>query len=132
MRFLVMVKPPTAAYESGMMPSPKLVANMGAFNAELVKAGVMLAAEGLHPSSKGARISFAGGKPTVHDGPFAETKELVGGFWLIQVKSKDEAIEWLRRCPFEGDEVIELRQIHDAEDFIAAMEPKEHGGVASR
>jgi hypothetical protein len=121
MRFLVMVKPPAAAYEAGMMPSPELVANMGAFNAELAKAGVLLAGEGLHPSSRGALITFAGGKATVTDGPFSETKELVGGFWLIQVKSKDEAIEWLRRCPFEGDERIELRQIHDAEDFTAAM-----------
>jgi hypothetical protein len=122
MRFLVLVKPPPAAYEAGMMPSPELVANMGAFNADLVKAGVLLAAEGLHPSSKGARISYAAGKPTVSDGPFAETKELIGGFWLLQVKSKEEAIEWLRRCPFEGNEEVELRQIHDAEDFTAAMQ----------
>jgi hypothetical protein len=123
MRFLVLVKPPTAGgYEEGKMPSPKLVANMGAFNAELAKAGVLLSAEGLHPTAKGARIDYAGGKPTVTDGPFAETKELVGGFWIIQVKSKDEAIEWLRRCPFEGDEVVELRQIHDPEEFIAAMQ----------
>ena len=122
MRFLVLVKPPAAAYEAGMMPSPELVANMGAFNGELAKAGVLLAAEGLHPSSKGALISYAGGKPTVTDGPFAETKELIGGFWLLQVKSKDEAIEWLRRCPFEGNEEVELRQIHDPEDFAAAMQ----------
>ena len=122
MRFLVMVKPPAAAYEAGMMPSPKLVEKMGAFNAELAKAGVLLAAEGLHPSSKGALISFSGGEATVTDGPFAESKELVGGFWLLQVRSKDEAIEWLRRCPFEGNEQIELRQIHDAEDFTAAMQ----------
>jgi hypothetical protein len=122
MRFLVMVKPPTAAYEAGMMPSPDLVDKMGAFNAELVKAGVLLAAEGLHPSSKGAEIAFAAGKATVTDGPFAEAKEVVGGFWLIQVKSKDEAIEWLRRCPFDGNERVELRQIHDAEDFTAAMQ----------
>lgn len=122
MRFLVLVKPPTAGgYEAGMMPSPELVAKMGAFNADLAKAGVMLAAEGLHPTAKGARIDYAGGKPTVTDGPFAETKELVGGFWIIQVKSKDEAIEWLRRCPFEGDEVVELRQIHDPEEFMAAI-----------
>ncbi len=122
MRFLVMVKPPAAAYEAGAMPSPELVANMGAFNSELAKSGVLLAAEGLHPSSKGALIAFHGGKATVLDGPFAETKELVGGFWLIQVRSKDEAIEWLRRCPFEGNERIELRQIHDVEDFAAAMQ----------
>lgn len=122
MRFLVMVKPPAAAYEAGMMPSPELVANMGAFNAELAKAGALLAAEGLHPSSRGARITFAAGKPTVTDGPFAEAKELIGGFWIIQVKSKDEAIEWMRRCPFEGNEEIELRQIHDVEDFTEAMQ----------
>jgi hypothetical protein len=121
MRFLVMVKPPPAAYEAGGMPSPGLVAKMGAFNAELADAGVLLAAEGLHPSSQGARITFAGGKPTVIDGPFAESKELVGGFWIIQVKSKAEAIAWLTRCPFEGNEEIELRRIHDAEDFAAAM-----------
>jgi hypothetical protein len=122
MRFLVLVKPPAAAYEAGMMPSSELVANMGAFNAELAKAGVLLSAEGLHPSAKGARIDYAGGKPTVTDGPFAETKELIGGFWILQVKSKDEAIEWLRRCPFEGNEVVELRQIHDIEEFSAAMQ----------
>jgi hypothetical protein len=125
MRFLVMVKPPAAAYEAGMMPSPELVANMGAFNEALANAGVLIAGEGLHPSSKGARITFAAGKPTVTDGPFAESKELVGGFWLIRVNSKEEAIEWLRRCPFEGDEEIELRQIHDAEDFEAAMQDPE-------
>jgi hypothetical protein len=122
MRFLVLVKPPPAAYEADMMPRPELVAKMGAFNADLAKAGVLLAAEGLHPSSKGTRISYAGGKPTVMDGPFVETKELIGGFWVLQVKSKEEAIEWLRRCPFEGDEVVELRQIHDAEDFTTAMQ----------
>jgi hypothetical protein len=123
MRFLVLVKPPAAGgYEQGMMPGPKLVANLGTVNAELVKAGVLLAAEGLHPTAKGARIDYAGGKPAVTDGPFAETKELVGGFWIIQVKSKDEALEWLRRCPFEGDEVVELRQIRDPEEFMAAMQ----------
>jgi hypothetical protein len=117
-----MVKPPAAAYEAGMMPSPELIAKMGTFNAELVKAGVLLAAEGLHPSSRGATITYAAGKATVSDGPFTETKELVGGFWLIQVKSKDEAIEWLRRCPFDGNERVELRQIHEAEDFAAALQ----------
>jgi hypothetical protein len=122
MRFLVMVKPPTAAYEAGKMPSRELLANMGAFNQELAKAGVLIAAEGLQPTSKGARISFAGGKAVVTDGPFAEAKEVVGGFWLIQVKSKAEAIEWLRRCPFEDDEEIELRQIFDVDDFEAAMQ----------
>ena len=132
MRFLVMVKPrATGAYEAGKMPSPELIAKMGAFNAELAKAGVLLAAEGLHPSSQGARISFAGGAPRVVDGPFAETKELVGGFWLLQVKSKAEAIEWLRRCPFEDNEEIELRQIYDVEDFTAAMQRQGDGGARS-
>lgn len=122
MRFLVMVKPPREAYEAGMMPSPELVANMGAFNEEMAKAGVLLAGEGLHPSAKGARITFAAGKPTVIDGPFTEAKELIGGFWLLQANSKAEVIDWLRRCPFEGDEEIEIRQIHDADDFTAAMQ----------
>jgi hypothetical protein len=122
MRFLAMVKPPAAAYEAGMMPSAELVEKMGTFNAELAKAGALLAAEGLHPTSKGALITFADGEATVTDGPFVETKELVGGFWLLQVRSKDEAIEWLRRCPFEGNEQVELRQIHDAEDFMEAMQ----------
>lgn len=122
MRFLVLVKPNAARHEAGKMPTPELVAKMGAFNAELAKAGALLDAEGLHPSSKGARIRYGGGRATVTDGPFAETKELVGGFWLLQVKSKDEAIEWLRRCPFEDDEEVELRQIHEPEDFMAAMQ----------
>jgi hypothetical protein len=122
MRFLVMVKPPRAAYEAGMMPSPELVANMGAFNDEMAKAGVLLAAEGLHPPSQGAQIKFSAGTPRLIDGPFTEAKELVGGFWLISVKSKEEAIGWMRRCPFEGDEEIELRQIHDVEDFTEAMQ----------
>jgi hypothetical protein len=122
MRFLVLVKPPAGAYEADKMPSPELVAKMGAFNADLAKAGVLVAAEGLHPSSKGVRISYGSGKPVVTDGPFAETKELIGGFWVLQVKSKEEAVEWLRRCPFEGDEVVELRQIHEADDFAAAMQ----------
>jgi hypothetical protein len=121
MRFLVMVKPPPAAYEAGGMPSSELVAKMGAFNAELADAGMLLAAEGLYPSSQGARITFAAGKPTVIDGPFTESKELIGGFWLLQVKSKDEAVAWLSRCPFEGNEEIELRQIREVEDFAAAM-----------
>ena len=122
MRFLVMVKPPREAYEAGMMPSPALVDSMGAFNEEMVKAGVLLAGEGLHPCSKGARIKFNAGKPTVIDGPFTEAKELVGGFWLLRANSKAEVIDWLRRCPFDGDEELEIRQIHEEEDFIAAME----------
>ena len=119
MRFLVMVKA-TKASEAGEMPSEKLLTDMGKFNEELSKAGVLLAAEGLHPSSKGARVRFSGSKRTVVDGPFPETKELVAGFWLWQVKSKEEAIEWVKRCPnpFEGvDSEIEVRQVFETSDF---------------
>jgi hypothetical protein len=126
MRFIVMVKA-TADSEAGVMPSEKLIREMGNFNEELVKAGVMLAGEGLQPSSKGARIRFDGAKRSVIDGPFAETKELVAGFWLIQVKSLAEAIEWMKRCPnpFEGGESeIEIRQIFEAEDFGAEFTPE--------
>jgi hypothetical protein len=118
MRFLVMVKA-TKDSEAGVMPSEKLLADMGKFNEELVKAGVMLAAEGLHASSKGARVRFSGSKRTVVDGPFTETKELVAGFWLWQVKSKEEAIEWVKRCPnpHEGDSEIEIRQVIEMADW---------------
>ncbi|HEY3349409.1 MAG TPA: YciI family protein [Thermoanaerobaculia bacterium] len=118
MRFLVMVKA-TKDSEASVMPSEKLLADMGKFNEELVKAGVMLAAEGLQPSSKGARVRFSGSQRTVVDGPFTETKELVAGFWLWQVKSKEEAIEWVKRCPnpHEGDSEIEIRQILDISDW---------------
>ncbi|HEY8309642.1 MAG TPA: YciI family protein, partial [Gemmatimonadaceae bacterium] len=119
MRFMVMIKA-TKDSEAGIMPSKELLEAMGNFNEELVKAGVMLAGEGLQPSSKGARINFSGGKRTVTDGPFAETKELVAGFWLWQVKSKEEAIEWVRRCPdpMPGSETeIEIRQVFEADDF---------------
>ena len=115
MRFIVMVKA-TKESESGIMPSERLLADMGRFNEELVKAGIMLAGEGLHPSSKGARVKFNGAKRTVVDGPFAETKELVAGFWLIQAKSKEEAVEWARRAPFV-DGQIEVRQVFELEDF---------------
>jgi hypothetical protein len=117
-RFMVMVKA-TKDSEAGVMPSEKLLADMGKFNEELVKAGVMLAAEGLHASSKGARVRFSGAKRTVVDGPFTETKELVAGFWLWQVKSKEEAIEWVKRCPnpHEGDSEVEIRQILDVADW---------------
>src|SRR4026209_1604672 len=121
MRFVVMVKA-TKDSEAGKMPSTKLLEEMGKFNEELVKAGIMLAGEGLHPSSKGARVKFEGGKRTVIDGPFAEKKELVAGFWLWQVKSKDEALEWLKRAPFQEGEV-ELRQVFEAEDFGAEFTP---------
>jgi hypothetical protein len=108
------------------MPSQELLAAMGKYNDELVKAGVLLAAEGLQPSSRGARVKFSGTKRTVIDGPFAETKELVAGFWLIQVKSKAEAIEWVKRCPnpMEGDSEIEIRQVFEAEDFGAEFTPE--------
>jgi len=109
--------------EAGVLPTKELLAEMGKFNEELVKAGVLLAAEGLQASSKGARVKFSGGKPTVTDGPFAEAKELVAGFWLWQVKSKEEAIEWLKRAPFR-DEEVEIRQVFEAEDFGAALTPE--------
>jgi hypothetical protein len=125
MRFMVMVKA-TAESEAGVMPSQELLTEMGKFNAELVNAGVMLAGEGLHPSSKGARVKFSGAQRTVVDGPFAETKELVAGFWLLQVKSLDEAIEWVKRCPnpMEGDSEIEIRQVFEAEDFGEEFTPE--------
>ncbi len=115
MRFMVIVKANKES-EAGVLPHEKLLTEMGKFNEELVKAGVMLAGEGLHPSSKGVRVRFSGAKRTVTDGPFPETKELVAGFWLWQVKSREEAIEWLKRAPFENDEV-EIRQVFETEDF---------------
>jgi hypothetical protein len=125
MRFMVMVKA-TKDSEAGVMPEEKLLAEMGRFNEELVKAGVMLSGEGLQPSSKGARVRFSGSKRTVIDGPFAETKELVAGFWMWQVKSKEEAIEWVKRCPnpMPGDSEIEIRQVFEAEDFGAEFTPE--------
>ena len=122
MRFMVIVKADKNS-EAGVMPSKELLTEMGKFNEELVKAGVMLAGEGLHPSSKGARVKFSGGKRTVIDGPFAETKELIAGFWLWQVKSKEEAIEWLKRAPFDDTEV-EIRQVFEAQDFGAEFTPE--------
>ena len=127
MRVMVIVKA-TKDSEAGRMPSVELLQAMGAFNEELVKAGVMLAGEGLHPSSKGARIRFEGSKRTVIDGPFAETKELVAGFWLLQVKSMEEAIEWMKRCPnpHEEDSEIEIRPVFEEEDFgeLVAQAPE--------
>jgi len=125
MRFMIIVKA-TKDSEAGVMPSEQLLSEMGKFNEELVKAGVMLAGEGLHPSSKGARVKFSGVKRTVTDGPFAETKELIAGFWLWQVKSKEEAIEWVKRCPnpMKGESEIELRQVFEAEDFGAEFTPE--------
>ena len=122
MRFMVIVKADKDS-EAGVMPTEELLTEMGKFNEELVKAGVMLAGEGLHASSKGARVKFSGGKTTVIDGPFAETKELVAGFWLWRCKSKEEAIEWLKRAPFEETE-IEIRQVFEAEDFGAELTPE--------
>jgi hypothetical protein len=123
MRFMVLVKANEDS-EAGVFPDEKILAEMGKFNEELVKAGVMLAAEGLHPSSKGARVKFEGSKRTVTDGPFAETKELIAGFWLWQVKSKEEAIEWLKRAPFGGGTEVELRQVFEADDFGANLTPE--------
>jgi len=122
MRFMVIVKADETS-EAGIMPSEQLLTDMGKFNEELANAGVMLAGEGLHPTSKGARVKFAGGKKSVIDGPFAETKELVAGFWLWKVNSKEEAIDWLKRAPFEDTEV-EIRQVFEAEDFGAEFTPE--------
>ena len=128
MRFMVIVKASKNS-EAGIMPSAELLAAMGKFNEEMVKAGVMLAGEGLQPSSKGARIRFGiDGKRSVIDGPFAETKELVAGFWLIQVKSKAEAIEWMKRCPNPfptGESELEIRQVFEAADFGAEFTPEQ-------
>src|SRR5437660_886113 len=125
LRFMILVKASKES-EAGVMPSEQLLTEMGKFNEELVKAGVMLAGEGLHPSSKGARVRFSGGKRTVIDGPFAETKELIAGFWLWQVKSKEEAIEWVKRCPNPHNEEteVEIRQVFEAEDFGAELTPE--------
>ena len=125
MRFMVIVKASKDS-EAGKMPNQKLFAEMGTFNEELVKAGVMLAGEGLHPSSKGARVRFSGTKRTVIDGPFTESKELVAGFWIWKVKSKQEAIEWVKRCPnpMEGESEIEIRQVFEDEDFGAEFTPE--------
>jgi hypothetical protein len=122
MRFMVMVRA-TKSSEAGVLPDEKLLADMGKFNEELAKAGVLLAGEGLQPSSKGARVRFSGAQRTVIDGPFAETKELIAGFWMFQVKSKEEAIDWLKRAPFEDTEV-EIRQVFEAEDFGDEFTPE--------
>ena len=125
MRFMIIVKA-TKESEAGVMPSQQLLADMGKYNEELAKAGVLLAGEGLQPSSKGARVKFSGKKRTVVDGPFAETKELIAGFWLIDVRSKEEAIEWVKRAPnpHEGESEIEIRQVFEAEDFGAEFTPE--------
>jgi hypothetical protein len=123
MRVMVLVKAGTES-EAGALPDEKGLAEMGKFNEELVKAGVMLAGEGLHASAKGKRVRFEGGKRTVIDGPFAETKELIAGFWLWQVKSMDEAVEWLKRAPFGGGTEVEIRPVFEAEDFGPALTPE--------
>jgi len=122
MRFMVLVKA-TPESEAGVLPTTEMLTEMGRFNEELVKAGIMLAGEGLQPSSKGARIRYSGGKPSVTDGPFTEAKELVAGFWLLQAKSKDDVVEWLKRAPFEDAEV-EIRQVFEAEDFGESLTPE--------
>jgi hypothetical protein len=128
MRFMVLVKA-TAESEAGVLPSEELINAMGKYNAELANAGVLLAGEGLQASSKGARVRFSGNKRTVIDGPFAETKELIAGFWILQVKSKEEAIEWVKRCPNPrgegaGDAEVEIRQVFEADDFGPDFTPE--------
>ena len=123
MRMMVIVKASPES-EAGQMPSEQILADMGKYNEELVKAGVMLDGAGLQASSKGARVSYSKGKRTVTDGPFAEAKELIAGFWIWQVKSKDEAIAWLKRAPFDGGTEVEIRQVFEPEDFGAALKPE--------
>src|SRR5690349_12314500 len=123
MRFMVIVKASKES-EAGILPDQKLLTEMGKYNEELVKAGVMLAGEGLQASSKGARVKFSGAKRIVTDGPFPETKELIAGFWIFKVKSKEEAIDWVKRAPFGGDTELEIRQIFEPEDFGAALTPE--------
>ncbi len=125
MRFMILVKA-SADSEAGVMPDEKMFAEMGAFNEELAQAGILLAGEGLHPSSRGARVRFSGEQRTVIDGPFAQTEELVAGYWIWQVQSKEEAIEWVKRCPnpMPGDSEIEIRRIFEAEDFGAELTPE--------
>lgn len=123
MRFLIMVKA-TPESEAGEMPSAEMLAKMGAFNQELINAGMILDGGGLLASSKGARISYGSGKPAVIDGPFTETKELVAGYWILQGKSKDEIVAWLMRAPFEGKAEIEIRPLHEMEDYAPVLEAK--------
>jgi hypothetical protein len=123
MRFMVIVKADKNS-EAGVMPSTEMLTAMGKFNEEMVRAGVMLAGEGLHPTSKGARVKYSGKQPSVSHGPFPATSDLIAGFWLIQVKSRDEAIEWMKRAPFDGGAEIEIRQVFDAEDFGEALTPE--------
>src|ERR1700748_2005135 len=126
MRFMGIVKATADSEKEGALPDPQLLAEMGKFNEELIKAGIVLAMDGLHPSSKGARVKFSGKNRTVVDGPFSETKELIAGFWLWQVKSLEEAIEWVKRCPnpHPGESEIEIRPVFEMEDFGAALTPE--------
>ena len=123
MRFMVIVKANKDS-EAGAMPDKRILDEMGKYNDELIKAGVMLAGEGLHPSSKGKRIRFSGNQRIVSDGPFAETKELIAGFWLLKAKSLDEVVEWVKRAPFDGGEELEIRQVFESEDFGDALSPE--------
>ncbi|MGA9815212.1 MAG: YciI family protein [Terriglobales bacterium] len=123
MRFMVIVKADKNS-EAGIMPSREILEAMGKYNEELVKAGVMLAGEGLYPTSKGKRVKFSGGKHTITDGPFAETKELIAGFWLWKAQSMEDAVEWLKRSPFDGGTEIEIRQVFEPEDFGAELTPE--------
>jgi len=125
MRFMVLMIPGDKKVEAGVLPDEKLIAAMMKYNEELAKAGVLLALDGLHPSSKGARIRFAGGKRTVTDGPFTEAKELIGGYWLWQLKSKEEAIEWASRCPALDGDMLEIRQVYEMSDFGPEVERQE-------
>ena len=124
MRFMMIVKA-SADSENGMMPGPEVFEAMGKFNEDLIAAGVLLAAEGLHPSSKGARVTLVSGKHVIQDGPFAETKELIAGFWIIQVKSEDEALQWVKRIPLEDGDTIELRRVFEAADFTDVVPEEE-------
>jgi hypothetical protein len=121
MRFMVIVKAPPETEKEGFLPDPQLLLEMGKYNEELMKAGILLAMDGLHPTSKGKRITFNAGKPTITDGPFAETKELVGGFWIWQVRNIEEAVEWLKRSPFGPGAEVEIRQIFEMEDFAPVL-----------
>jgi hypothetical protein len=123
MRFMVIVRS-NPEIESGRLPTAEEFERMGAFNEQLIKAGVMLAGDGLQPSSKGARLTFGGDRPSVTDGPFAETKELIAGYWLVEMKSKEEAIEWFSRAPMNKGDVLEIRQLFEAEDFGDALSPE--------
>ena len=131
MRFMMLVKASKES-EAGMLPSKELIAAMGQFNEEMMKAGVMIAGEGLQPSSKGVRITYSGSKRSVTDGPFAETKELLAGFWMIDVKSKADAVAWASRVPFTDGEVVEVRQVFEASDFPADVMPPEEAAREER